>query len=247
MKDNIDINADLGESFGRFILGNDEGLMPYLTSCNIACGFHGGDPLTIRKTVELAARNGVNIGAHPSYPDLQGFGRRSMKLPMDELKSIIHYQVAVIKTFAQMFGKKLIHVKPHGALNNDMMRDSILLSSVLDAVLEVDPKLLILIPFRPDIRQSNIRYEIYADRTYENDYQLTPRSIQGSVLNDEKEIKSHLENIIGNKKIRCRQGSLLDIKVDSICVHGDNDNAIKIGGLIHSVANRHNKSIASLS
>lgn len=243
----LDINADMGESYGNFHVGQDEALMPFLTSCNIACGYHGGDPLTIHRTIENALKHDVAIGAHPSYPDLQGFGRRRMIIPPSELKRMIEYQVFAVKGMVESQGGKLHHVKPHGALNNHMMDDPSLLTLILETILGVDPNLLIYVPYQPSIsKEAMIRFEMFADRTYEDDLKLTPRSIDGSLIHQQEEVIAHLKPILASKKIRTRQGVLKDIEVDTICIHGDNPGAIDIAQKIHEVAQENQVSLSSV-
>ena len=234
----IDLNADVGESYGRFQVGQDEALMPYLTSCNIACGYHGGDPLTIHRTIELAMENDVKIGAHPSYPDLMGFGRRRMHLTSEELSAMIIYQFSALKGITEMLGGRLHHVKPHGALNNHMMADPKVLETVINAVHQFDPELIIYVPYSPgSSAESKIWVEVFADRSYEADFQLTPRSIPGSLLDTIEAASDHLENLVVNRSIAPRQGVVRPIDFDTICIHGDNDAALSIAQWIRDRAN----------
>ncbi|MDW3191222.1 MAG: 5-oxoprolinase subunit PxpA [Cytophagales bacterium] len=234
----LDINADVGESYGNFKIGQDEVLMPYLTSCNIACGFHGGDPVTIHKTIFMALENDVAIGAHPSYPDLQGFGRRRMFLPREELKHLIEYQVYALKGMVEAQGGKLHHVKPHGALNNHMMDDLTLLEAVLETVHDIDPKLPVYVPFLPAIRKegANIRFELFADRSYEEDLRLTPRNIDGSLLKTKEDFEPHLRSLMEAMAIT-RGGQQLPVEIDTICIHGDNPGALEIAQYLHELTN----------
>lgn len=233
----LDINADVGESYGNFKIGQDEYLMPYLTSCNLACGFHGGDPLTIHRTIHLALEKGVAIGAHPSYPDLQGFGRRRMIIPHDELSRLIEYQVFALKGMVEAQGGKLHHVKPHGALNNQMMDDLSLLETVLQTVHDIDPNLPVYVPFLPAIRKNgaNIRFELFADRTYEEDLKLTPRNIVGSLLKEKVEFEPHLKSLL-NGEVATRGGQTKSVEMDTICIHGDNPGALIIAKHLHDLA-----------
>jgi len=140
----IDLNCDMGESYGNYKIGNDDRIMPYITSCNVACGFHGGDPLQIERTIKNALKHNLQIGAHPSYPDLQGFGRRKMNVPPDELKAIIKYQIAAVKGIAESLGGKLTYVKPHGALYNSAADDKEIVASIVNAIKEIDEELAFL-------------------------------------------------------------------------------------------------------
>ena len=233
----IDLNADMGESYGRYPLGQDEQLMPMLTSCNIACGFHAGDPLTIQKTIDLALTHDVKIGAHPSYPDLMGFGRRRMHLSAEELSALLAYQVSAIKGLVEAKGSKLHHVKPHGALNNHMMDDPEVLKIVLRSIKDFDPDLIIYVPYVQDLEQQRgMWFEVFADRTYEDNLRLTPRSNPGSLLDDLDVAVDHLEQLLVQRQIRSRQGSMLPIEYQTICIHGDNRAAVPIAKWIRQRA-----------
>lgn len=234
----LDINADMGESYGSFKIGQDDALMPFLTSCNIACGFHGGDPLTIKKTILLAIKHDVAIGAHPSYPDLVGFGRRRMNLSSSELSAALLYQIAAVKSMAESLGAKLHHVKPHGALNNHMMDDDEVLDCVLNAIYEIDPNLPIYIPYTPNFKTKSapVLFEIFADRTYEKDLTLTKRSIPGSLISTKDQFQPHLEQILKNQQVNLRQGGSSDIQIDTLCIHGDNPGALDIAKSVNTLA-----------
>ncbi len=246
MIEQIDINADVGESYGRFKVGNDTQLIPMLTSCNIACGFHGGDPLTIKKTIDLAMENGVRMGAHPSYPDLQGFGRRSMKIGSDELRAILVYQIGALKVMVESQGGQLTHVKPHGALNNDMMKAPDLLQLIVEAVEAVDPGLLIYVPYgHGDRINDNCIWEIFADRTYESDLSLTPRSTAGSLITVQSEAEKHLQSILKDRQVRTPEG-FVTIDPETICIHGDNPLATEIVGIIRHLSESQGFTIQSI-
>ena len=236
MKD-LNINVDMGESYGRFKVGSDEALMPLIQSCNLACGFHGGDPGTIRKTIDLALENDVKIGAHPSYPDLAGFGRRSMKLAIDELEDLLLYQISAVKGLVELAGGQLHHIKPHGALNNDMMKSPDVLATVLKVTRQVGSELKTYVPFQPDLSLSNVLWEVFADRTYQPDFSLTPRVQAGSLITDRVIAQEHLTSIIADSKIKTDEG-LLNVEFDTLCVHGDNPNAVEIVQLIHQLYER---------
>ncbi len=235
MKRELDINADVGESYGNFSIGNDSVILPMLSSCNIACGMHGGDPLTIKRTIDMALQNGVKVGAHPSYPDLQGFGRRSMKMATDELEASIVYQVSALKGMVEAAGGTLHHVKPHGALNNDMVKSTEIMDIIIKATAKVDPDLKLFIPYQKGLRkQKNFVWEVFADRTYENDLSLTPRSMPGSVLGNDTRLEEHLQNLIRHGYVSTPSGHVL-IEAETVCVHGDNPDVEQILGLIHKL------------
>ena len=179
----IDINCDMGESYGRYQLGNDEKMMSYISSCNIACGFHGGDPLVMERTLQQAIEHGVQIGAHPSYPDRSGFGRRKMDVDKQELKAIIKYQIAAIQGMAQSLNAKVSYVKPHGALYNRAASDPIEAATILKAIHEIDPELILmglagsLVEAMAHEKGQPFIAEAFADRRYDKNGQLVARSI----------------------------------------------------------------------
>ena len=230
----LDINVDMGESYGRFKVGSDESLMPHIQSCNLACGFHGGDPSTIRRTIDLALENNVKIGAHPSYPDLSGFGRRSMELDMRDLEDILLYQIMAVKGLVEVAGGTLHHVKPHGALNNDMMKSDRVLQTILAIVQKINPNLYTYVPYKPDLDLPRVKWEVFADRTYERDYTLTPRKIKGSLITDADTAKAHLGPIFFDSRIETADG-VIDVQFDTICVHGDNPRALEIIKVIQAL------------
>lgn len=229
---NIDLNCDLGESYGRFQIGNDEAIMPYISSCNIACGYHGGDPLTIVKTIELAARHGVQIGAHPSYPDLQGFGRRDMKLSAEELSAAIKYQVMAVKGLTEAAGQQLMHVKPHGALYNAAAKDAELARTVIDTIYSIDPTLILVGPAMNPMRDYalsiGLRYaaEAFADRRYTDDLTLVSRTHPEAMITDDQEAQRQVIDMVLHEKITTVSGTTQNIIADTICLHGDQPNAV---------------------
>ena len=230
----VDINCDMGESFGNFIVGNDETIMPFITSANIACGFHGGDPWHMQKTIQLAKDHKVKIGAHPSYPDLGGFGRRKMDIPKDELKAIVKYQIAAMKGMAESLGAKMDYVKPHGALYNAAATDEKDAMAVIEAIKEVDASIYLMglagSHLKELAEQNNIKFiaEAFADRKYTSEGKLMSRKIKGSVINSEKEAVNQMISIMLRNTVKTEDGEELEIVADSICIHGDNKNAVKI-------------------
>jgi 5-oxoprolinase (ATP-hydrolysing) subunit A len=228
------LNADLGESFGHYRLGMDSELMPHLDEANIACGFHAGDPLVIRHTLQLAKRHGVTVGAHPSYPDLQGFGRRSMALSVGELTAMLLYQIAALDGMASSEGLCMAYVKPHGALYNDMMRDSGIRRSVMAATAAYHRPLALVIQATPDFPQHQqiaaefgveLRFEAFADRAYTAEGRLVPRSQPGAVLGCDAMLKQ-AQQLHRQGTVTTIDGSVLRIHADTLCVHGDNAEAI---------------------
>ncbi len=226
----------MGESFGHWKMGMDEEIMPYINMANIACGFHASDPLTMSKTVALAKADNVAIGAHPAYPDLLGFGRRDMKLSSVEITNIVLYQVGALQAVCHAQNVEVGYVKPHGALYNAMMRDSMIFAAIVDAVasLSVSIPLMILATDKADeMKQQadkqgvSILLEAFCDRAYNDDGSLVSRSVKGSVLSDDSAIEYRIKELIQNKEITAMSGKKLPVNADTICVHGDNAHALQ--------------------
>lgn len=235
MKQKIDINCDLGESFGTFKIGNDPKVMPYITSANIACGFHAGDPMTIANTVRLAKKHKVAVGAHPSFPDLVGFGRREMQLTREEAENYTLYQVSAVYGFAEAEELNLQHVKPHGALYNMATEDESLSGAIVKAIQRLDNRLMIFAPPRSALAKIAARaklevaYEFFADRAYNPDGSLVPRTQKGAIIKDAREIVQRAVAIVKEGTVQSRDGKVLDLgKVHTICVHGDTPGAAKL-------------------
>ncbi len=233
MRYTIDLNCDVGESYGRYRIGHDEELLPLISSCNIACGWHGGDPLTILKTVELAVKHGLRIGAHPSYPDLAGFGRRYMKLSRTELTAGIQYQIAVIKGITESKGSTMSYVKPHGALYNRVSVDPAEAETVYKAIAEFDPNLSVMGLAGTHCEEIATRFklnfiaEAFADRRYDDAGNLVDRSHPDAVITDPIAAANQaVEIVLG--ELKSVNGQPIEISADSLCIHGDNPNAIKI-------------------
>ncbi|MFT9373310.1 LamB/YcsF family protein [Liquorilactobacillus hordei] len=228
----IDLNSDLGESFGRYNLGKDKEIIQLVTSVNIACGFHASDPDVMAKTVALAEEAGVGIGAHPGYPDLQGFGRRNMLLQPAEVEHLITYQVGALQAFTS--SKKLHHVKPHGALYNMAAKDYELSLAICHAIKSIDPDLPIYALAGSKTVQAaktvGIRcvQEVFGDRNYLPDGNLVPRSEANAVITEPKEVAAHVLEMVKNQAVTAIDGSTVPLQADSICVHGDNAAALAI-------------------
>jgi len=228
----VDLNCDMGESFGAWKMGNDAALLDHVTSANIACGFHAGDPTTIRKTVELALAKGVAVGAHPGYPDLQGFGRRSMTMKPEEVFDIVLYQVAAIKGICESLGGRLHHVKPHGALYNQAVNDPALSAAIAKAVAKIDPTLayfgLAGSRMLTDAEALGLRTaaEVFADRTYQSDGTLTPRSRTNALIRDIDQSIAQVLQMIRSQSVTAVNGESVPIKAETICIHGDGANAL---------------------
>lgn len=246
----VDLNCDMGESYGRFQIGNDEALMPLISSANIACGFHGGDPLTIEKTITLALQNQVRIGAHPAYPDLLGFGRRYMKVPDKELQAIIKYQVVALKGMVESQGGRVSYVKPHGALYNAMVSDGTLSKIVLKAIQKIDSQLLTMGLAGSETEkaaqemQVPFMAEAFADRRYNLDGTLKSRQEENSVIHDPSQATKQVLSIILNQKITLEKQEIA-IKAQSFCIHGDNPNAVEILKVLHQSFQEKNIQIGS--
>lgn len=224
------LNCDLGESFGAWQMGLDSEVMPHIDMANIACGFHGGDSDVMANTLALAKQHKVLIGAHPSYPDKQGFGRRSMALTPQELTNCLHYQIAAIEGMAKVQGLNLSYVKPHGALYNDMMANETILHTVMQAVASysADLQLMILATAQADQHkqlaqqyQLTLILEAFADRQYTDEGLLVSRSLSGSV-HDKSALLAQVKQLLATGCVTTRSGKQLPLHADSICVHGDN-------------------------
>ncbi|HAH63330.1 MAG TPA: LamB/YcsF family protein [Treponema sp.] len=229
----IDLNCDLGESFGAYTIGMDSEVLPFITSANIACGFHAGDPVVMNKTVREAVKNNVSLGAHPGLPDLPGFGRRVMKITPAEAEAYIVYQTGALAAFARAAGAELHHVKPHGALYNMAADDTALAEAVCRGVSSVD-KRLILVVLSGSCMQSaaerlGVRYacEVFADRAYTDGGTLVSRSKPGAVITDEDEVIKRAVRMVKDGIVRSESGKEIHVRADTICVHGDNPKALQ--------------------
>lgn len=232
---NIMLNCDMGESFGCWKIGNDAAIMPYIDMANIACGFHASDPQTMNHTIKLAFENEVSIGAHPSYPDLLGFGRRSMSIQPGEITNILIYQIGALVGFCSSNNAELSYVKPHGALYHDMLTNNELFEAVIDATSVFDVPLMTLAnndnQAQLDIADKYdvpLLFEAFADRAYLSSGQLAPRNIPQSVLSTEEDILSQVAQIVNYGKIRTLDGYSLALEPDTICIHSDNSTSLGI-------------------
>jgi UPF0271 protein len=235
LKKRIDINCDLGESYGHFKIGNDEKIMPYITSANIACGFHAGDPLTMAKTVELAKKFDVAVGAHPGYPDILGFGRRNMELSHDEAKNYIIYQIGALEAFAKSVGLKLQHVKLHGALYNAAAENAKLSIAVVEAVKQLNSELIIFAPPKSktcevaEKKGLKVALEAFADRAYTSNGRLAPRTIPEAVIEKLEVVAKRAIKIVTEGTVESINGDIIELgEIHTICVHGDNFQAVKL-------------------
>src|SRR5512133_3479192 len=222
---NIDINCDLGERCGQDESGSDEAVMPFITSANIAGGFHAGDPVTIEKSVRSAIRHGVGIGAHPGYPDREGFGRRAMKMSNEELRALILFQAGAVKGIAEAAGGRMQHVKPHGALYNAAATDYNMSAVIAQAVKDLDSSLTLVGLSGSELiraaRDAGLPYasEVFADREYNDDGTLVSRSIEGAVLHDTNTVIDRAVKMITEKTVRSVSGRIIQIEADTVCIH----------------------------
>ncbi len=231
------LNCDMGESFGAWTMGMDEAVMPYVDCANIACGFHAADPGIMRRTVALAVNHDVMIGAHPAYPDLAGFGRRSMNCSAQEVEDMLLYQLGALEAICRAEGATLSYVKPHGALYNDMMRQPALLRAVMRAVAAFDASLPLMLLARRDNREAQslaaeqgipLWFEAFADRGYDGDGYLLPRSQPGAVHHDAEQILAQALTFARGEPLTASDGSDLYLQADSLCVHGDNAESVAV-------------------
>lgn len=237
----VDLNCDMGESFGAYTLGNDEAILTYVTSTNIACGYHAGDPAVMRKTVELALQKKVAIGAHPGLPDLAGFGRREMAISAQEAFDMTVYQVGALWGFVNAAGGSLYHVKPHGALYNMAAVNAGLAEAIAEAVYKVYPAAvlyglagseLIKAGKKLGLRTAN---EVFADRTYQQDGTLTSRRLPNAMITNHEEAVRQVIRMVKEGKVRSQQGTDAAIQADTICIHGDGPHALEFARYIRQV------------
>jgi len=227
----LTLNCDLGESYGSWKMGLDEQAMPHIHQANIACGFHAGDAIIMRKTIQMAKDNNVSVGAHPAYPDLQGFGRRSMNCTHDEIVAYVQYQIGAIEGMAKSMGVSLDYVKPHGALYNDMMAKDSVRAAVMEAVASHHSKPALMLQAVPENAQHKteaeklglkLHFEAFADRCYDDDGKLLSRLKEGAVHTREK-MMSQVKQLIQSKTVTTVSGETLPLLADTLCVHGDNE------------------------
>lgn len=229
----VDINCDLGESFGRYKLGEQEEILHYVTSANIACGFHAGDPSVMRETVELAIKSNVQIGAHPGLPDLNGFGRREMNISWQETYDLIVYQIGALQGFLTAKGVKMQHVKPHGALYNMAAVNEELADAIAQAVYDVSPDLLLYGLASSKLTTAGEKiglrtvHEVFADRTYQADGTLTSRSMPNALITEEAKAITQIIEMIKEGTVTSVQQTKVALQADSVCVHGDGEHAVQ--------------------
>ena len=249
----VDLNSDLGESFGPWTMGHDGALMPSITSANIACGFHAGDPSVMRQTIRLAKQHGVAVGAHPGFADLVGFGRREMSLSPSELEDLVLYQLAAIAGVAATEGVRLQHVKAHGALYNMAARDAALARPIARAVAMFDPALILFgLPNSALLREGEsaglrVAAEVFADRTYEADGSLTSRRVPGSVIQDPAQVVARAVDMIATGQVTATDGGVVSLRADTICLHGDTPGAADLARQVRAALEAADIRVAAIA
>lgn len=228
----IDLNSDLGESFGAYKMGRDEDIIPLVSSANIACGFHAGDPTIMAKTVALCAKTGTAVGAHPGFPDLVGFGRRNMNVSAADVRAMVTYQVGALAAFCKAEGVRMQHVKPHGAMYNMAAKDEAMAKAICEGVLAVDESLILMglagsqMLVQAQKLGLQTASEVFADRAYEDDGTLVARTKEGAMITDEDLAVKRVIGMIKDHTVSSINGKQIEIVPDSVCVHGDSDHAL---------------------
>ena len=248
----IDLNCDMGESFGAYSIGADAEVMRSITSANVACGYHGGDPAVMRRTVRMARDAGVAVGAHPGYPDLVGFGRREMKVAPQEVEDMVLYQIGALAAIAGSEGVRLQHVKAHGALYNQAVRDRMLADAIARAIQAFDRSLIMFVLPESELHRAAeaaglpLAREGFADRSYESDGSLTPRAKPGSVIHDPTEVVRRAVRMATEGRITATDGSEIILRVDTICTHGDTPGAHELTRLLRAGLEEAGVRVASI-
>ncbi len=248
----VDLNCDLGESFGVYKIGMDEEVLAYISSANVACGWHAGDSMVMEKTVKLAKKNNVAIGAHPGFLDLEGFGRRNLNASPAEVKTYIKYQVGALWAFAKAEGIKLQHVKPHGALYNMAAKDEKLAMAIAEGIKEVDDTLILMGLANSEMIKAGeklglkVANEVFADRAYNDDGTLVARTKEGAVIHDKELAIQRVIRMVKEGKVESINGNDVEINVQSICIHGDNPEALVFSQSIREALIKEGVTISSL-
>ncbi|TDL84728.1 LamB/YcsF family protein [Meridianimarinicoccus aquatilis] len=236
----VDLNADMGESFGPWVMGRDADLLKIITSANVACGFHAGDPDVMARTMRMAVENGVGIGAHPGFADLQGFGRRRIKLTHTELRNLVHYQLGAAQAMARAAQGRVDHLKLHGALANMAADDEAMARACYEAALEIDPDLIVMVLVGTAQERAaralgcRIAGEIFADRAYNDDATLVDRSLPGAVIHDAEHAATRIAAMVKAGAIITESGRRLPVQIDTICLHGDTPEAVQIASAVRA-------------
>lgn len=229
----VDLNSDLGESFGNYTIGMDHAIIPFVSSVNIACGWHAGDPLVMAQTVKSAIEHGTGIGAHPGYPDLMGFGRRNMAVTPAEVKAYTTYQLGALQAFVKAANGTLQHLKPHGAMYNMAATDVKLAQAIAEAIYEAAPEVILLGLANSEMIKAGkavglkVAQEVFADRAYQANGTLVPRSQPGAVIHDAEEAIARVVTMVKRGEVTAITGERVEMIADSICVHGDNPEAVE--------------------
>ena len=232
MTPRLNLNADLGESFGPWVMGRDDAMLRIVNSANVACGYHAGDPMVMINTVGLAKAHGVSVGAHPGFPDLQGFGRRRMDIPLSELEAMLIYQIGALDACARAQGMRVTHIKPHGALSNIACAERKIADAIARAIYCLDPTLVLLAPAASQLIAAGrdkglpVVEEIFADRAYLDDGNLVPRSQPGAMVHGAEASLQHVMRMVEESALISINGKRIPVKPQSICVHGDNTDAV---------------------
>ncbi|WP_153732127.1 5-oxoprolinase subunit PxpA [Sporosarcina obsidiansis] len=234
----VDVNSDLGESFGRYTLGEQEEILKYVTSANVACGFHAGDPSVMRETVKLAIDNGVRIGAHPGLPDLVGFGRRDMNITPQEAYDMVVYQIGALQAFLAVHNEPMQHVKPHGALYQMASKDKEIAQAIAQAVYDVSPSLVLFGLANSELTKAGetiglvTAHEVFADRTYQSNGMLTSRAQEDAMITDQEQSAKQVIQMVKEGKVISQQNTEVLLQADTICIHGDGENAVEFAKYI---------------
>ncbi|WP_337017612.1 5-oxoprolinase subunit PxpA [Oceanobacillus massiliensis] len=235
----VDLNSDLGESFGAYTIGQDDLVMDYISSANIACGYHAGDHNVIQHTVKKATEKNVGLGAHPGLQDLIGFGRRPMKVSPEEVYNLVVYQIGAIDTFAKINRNKLNHIKPHGALYNMAAKDTEISQAIAEAVYAINPKLILFGLAGSDLVKAGrkagltVAEEVFADRTYQPDGTLTPRTTAGAMIEDPDLASSRVIRMVKEGRVEAIDGTDIAIQADTVCIHGDGPKSLEFAKSLH--------------
>ena len=248
----VDLNSDLGESFGAYTIGLDNDVIAHISSANIGCGYHAGDPLVMDKTVAACKEAGVAVGCHPGYPDLMGFGRRNMVCSPKEAKAYVKYQLGALLAFCKAHGVSMQHCKPHGALYNMAAKDPALAQALAEAVAEVDDSIIFLGLANSEMITAaekaglKVASEVFADRAYQADGTLVPRSKEGAVIHDKEEAIARTIRMVKEGKVTAITGEEVPLKADSVCVHGDNPSAVEFVKNIRAAMQAEGVEIAAI-
>ncbi|PEE44823.1 5-oxoprolinase subunit PxpA [Bacillus pseudomycoides] len=247
----VDLNCDLGEGFGAYKIGNDDKILPFVSSVNIACGFHAGDPTVMRQTVEKALKNDVEIGAHPGFPDLIGFGRRVMRVSPEEVYDYVLYQIGALDGFIRAAGARMHHVKPHGALYNMAATDQEIADAIAKAIYHINPDLFLYGLANSKFIQAAEKYELklvqeaFADRTYQLDGTLTSRTEENALIKNEDIAIEQVLQMVKERNVKAVGGKIINIDAQTICIHGDGERAVQFVERIYRTFRLNNISICA--